>query len=223
MVALCDDLGAVFPDTSVDRHDPVWVHLPHHVAYRPPVWRARSGRGYMRRRSRRTTAGLLVHGNVPGVGLLRARICADARNLRGIRPVGDHWPRIDAAGSRSCRSGSSGPPPMAIRLILRRQKWIAIAAGYYIWFKSQERAKSQSRLTVAGEMPRVLPTSSSVSPPKYLSSTTCAARESNFSKRLSARSRSTTLLSVGTANPCASSSEIVAWDPPRFWACLFLA
>ena len=102
MVALCDDLGALFPDTNMDRHDPVWVHLPHHVAYRPPVWRARSGRGYMRRRSRRTTAGLLVHGNVPGVGLLRARICADARNLRGIRPVGDHWPRIDAAGRGSC-------------------------------------------------------------------------------------------------------------------------
>jgi hypothetical protein len=42
VVALCDDLGAVFPDANVGRHDPVWVHLPHNV------WRIASrfgGRG----------------------------------------------------------------------------------------------------------------------------------------------------------------------------------
>jgi hypothetical protein len=105
------------------------VPLPHHVAYRPTVWRARSGSGCMCRRSRRATAGLLVHGKIPGVGLLRAGVHADARNLRGIHPVGDHWPRFDVAGSRSCRGGSSGPPPMAIRLILRRQKWDTDCSG----------------------------------------------------------------------------------------------
>jgi hypothetical protein len=103
-------------------HEWVWGSSSSSRGVRSPVWRARSGGGCVRRRSPRTAAGLLVHGNVPGAGLLRARICADARNFRGIRPVGDHWPRIDAAGRRSCRSGSPGAPAVGTGLILRRLK-----------------------------------------------------------------------------------------------------
>jgi len=25
-----------FPDANMYKHDPAWVHLPHHLAYRPP-------------------------------------------------------------------------------------------------------------------------------------------------------------------------------------------
>src|SRR3954453_8893419 len=110
-------------------HDPVRVHLSHYVAYRAPVWWARFGNDYMRRRSRRTTAGLLVHGKVPGVGILRARICPDSRNLWGIRRSGDCWPQLDAHDIRSRWRGSSGPPLMATGLILcrYRQKTIALS------------------------------------------------------------------------------------------------
>jgi len=119
MVALCDELGAVFPGINVGRHDPMWVHLPHHVAYRPPVWRARPGRGCMRRRSCRTTARLLVHEDVHGVGLVRPGIFADARNLCGICLVGNHWPWNDAPRRRSCRSGLSASTPVATGLMPR--------------------------------------------------------------------------------------------------------
>src|SRR6266849_4886940 len=50
MVAHGDDLGAVFPDADVDRYDLVWIHLPHHMAYRPPVRGAWSGCGRVGRR-----------------------------------------------------------------------------------------------------------------------------------------------------------------------------
>ena len=72
------------------------------------------------------------------------------------------------------------------RLDLTEAMARAGSANYSIWLNSHDRAKSQSRLTVASEMPKALPTSSSVSPPKNLSSTTCAARESSPSSRPSA-------------------------------------
>jgi hypothetical protein len=49
----------------------------------------------------------------PEWGSYAPGFCADGRNLWGIRPVGDNWPRIDASGRRSCGSESCGPTPMA--------------------------------------------------------------------------------------------------------------
>ena len=50
------------------------VHLPHHLADRPPVRLARAGRGRDRRGGHRPAAGLLVHAAVPGMGQLRAGV-----------------------------------------------------------------------------------------------------------------------------------------------------
>src|SRR5947208_1911229 len=120
MVALRDPLGAVFPDASVHRHDPVWVHLPPHMAYRPPVRRTWSGHGRARRRGSRTRTRLRVYGKVPGMGLLRARACTRDCNFGGVRHPGDPGPRNDAADRRPRLGGPAGAPTVGTAPILRR-------------------------------------------------------------------------------------------------------
>src|SRR6266702_7090609 len=100
MVALCADLGAVFPHAHVRSDDPVWIRLPPYVAPRTPVRRTWPGRGRVRRCGSRTCTGLRVYGEVPGVGLLRARACTRVCNFGGVRHPGDPWPRNDAADRR---------------------------------------------------------------------------------------------------------------------------
>src|SRR5271166_3370718 len=117
MVAHGNAVGAVFPYAAVDQYGSVRVPLSHHLAHRPPVWRAWPGGGCGRRGSYRAATGLLVHGSVPGVGLLRSRICPDARDIWGICPVGDRWTRNDAVDRRACRGRSAGAPSVETSLI----------------------------------------------------------------------------------------------------------
>ena len=73
MVAHGDHLGAVLPIVTCDQLRTVCIHLPNYLADRPPIWMARAGRGGARRGGHRRAAELVVYGEVPGVGRLRAR------------------------------------------------------------------------------------------------------------------------------------------------------
>ena len=90
----------------VDRLRPVCVRLSHHLADRPPVRLAWTGRVRRGGGNHRPTAGLLVHGALPGMGRLRTRDRAHARGLRNLRRDGGTGTRGDAAGRRT---GSGGP------------------------------------------------------------------------------------------------------------------
>src|ERR1039458_7373652 len=122
MVAHGDHLGAVFPDANVYSHDPVWVHLPHHMAYRPPIRRAWSGGRRVRRRRSWAGARLPLYGNLPGVGRLRARACTGVCNFGGVCHPGDTGPRNDAAARRPCRGRPAGASAVGTGLILHRLK-----------------------------------------------------------------------------------------------------
>src|SRR5579862_9806723 len=100
MVALCVDLGAIFPRAHVRIDYPVWIRLSPYVAPGTPVRGTWSGRGRVLRRGPRTCTGLRVYGKVPGMGLLRPRACTRVCNFGGVRRLGDPWPRNDAADRR---------------------------------------------------------------------------------------------------------------------------
>jgi hypothetical protein len=118
MVALCDQAGAAYPHAAVGRHNPLCVCLPSLMAYRTPFWRARSGCAPRCLCGSRALSGLLVYGKVPGVGLLRSRDRALARDLGGVCPSRNSWARDDAACGRTCRGRCTGALALARCLIL---------------------------------------------------------------------------------------------------------
>src|ERR1017187_4938057 len=135
MVAHGDHLGTVFPDANVDRHDPVWVHLPHHLAYRPPVRRAWSGCGRVGRRGSWAGARLPLYGDLPEVGRLRARACTHVGNFGGVCPPGDPGSRNDATARRPCRRRPTCAPTVGTGLILRRWLYPELGQRWHSWFR----------------------------------------------------------------------------------------
>ena len=101
MVALRDHVDTVFHRAVLGRHSPLGVRLPSHVAGCPAVWRARSGCSPGRQCSSRTHSGLLVYGEVSGVGFLRTRDCTHAGDLGGVCPPWEPGTRHDAACGRT--------------------------------------------------------------------------------------------------------------------------
>src|SRR5438128_1579580 len=67
--------------------------------------------GRDRRRGHRPAAGLLVHGEIPGMGRLRAGDRAGPRDLRDLCPLRGSGARRDAAGRRAEPRGPAGAPP----------------------------------------------------------------------------------------------------------------
>ena len=81
---------------------------------------------------------------------------------------------------------------------------------------SHARANSQSRLTVATEMPTTSAISESVSPPKYRNSTTLGRSGVELLEPLQRLVQRLEILVRGSAKPCTSESASLTCLPPRF-------
>jgi len=112
MVAHRDHGGAVFPRAPLGQRWSLRVRLPSHMEGWPPVWQAGSGRSPGHQCSSRTLSGLLVYGEVSGVGFLRTRNYTYAGDLRGVRPPWELGTRHDAACGRACHGRSAGAPTL---------------------------------------------------------------------------------------------------------------
>jgi hypothetical protein len=69
----------------------------------------------------RTRTELRVYGKVPGMGLLRARICTRVCNFGDLRHPGDPGPRNDAADRRPRLGGLAGAPTVGTSLMFLRR------------------------------------------------------------------------------------------------------
>ena len=144
MVAHRGHVGAVFPRAPLGQRCLLRVRLSCYMEGWAPVWQAGSGRSPGHQCSSRPLSGLLVYGEVSGVGFLRTRNCTYAGDLRGLCPPWELGTRHDAACGWTCHGRSAGASTLGTRLIVGADV-IALASCPGLAFETWKTAKADQR------------------------------------------------------------------------------